>query len=125
MDPNVMSGMGLGQRTRLPTEVLASTNAQCLEGTLLYASLMEAIGLKPAIIIIPGHAFVAWHAGPKDGLSEKSYYFLETTMTHAAEFKDALVMAKKEFVQADADDTATVLSLVELRERGVTPQPFD
>ncbi len=125
MDPNVMSGMGFGQRTRLPTEVLTSTNAQCLEGTLLYASLLEAVGLEPAIVIIPGHAFVAWHAGPKDGVPPTNVYFLETTMTHGAEFDDAIKVAKKEFMQADGNDEATVLFVSELRHKGVTPQPFD
>lgn len=125
MDPNVMSGLGFGQRTRLPSEVLASTNAQCLEGTLLYASLFEAIGLKPIIIFIPGHAFVGWHGSKDDGVDEKTYFFLETTMTHGAEFDAAVLMGKREFKRADDDNEATVLVLDQLRKQGITPQPFD
>lgn len=66
MNPEMLSGAGYGQRARLPSDVLASTNAQCLEGAILYATMMEAIGLNPAIVIVPGHAFVAWRTSPKD-----------------------------------------------------------
>jgi hypothetical protein len=126
MDPNVMSGMGFGQRTRLPSEVLTSTNAQCLEGTLLYASLFEAIGLKPVVVFIPGHAFVGWRGSKGDGENgEKTVFFLETTMTHGAEFEQAIRMGKREYENADEDNEATVLILDALRKQGITPQPYD
>jgi len=66
MNPEMLSGTGYGQRARLPGDVLTSTNAQCLEGAILYATLMEAIGLQPAIVLVPGHAFVGWKASPGD-----------------------------------------------------------
>ncbi|MBL8951832.1 MAG: hypothetical protein JNK82_13705 [Myxococcaceae bacterium] len=66
MNPEMLSGAGYGQRARLPGDVLTSTNAQCLEGAILYATLLEAIGLQPAIVLVPGHAFVGWKASPGD-----------------------------------------------------------
>ena len=60
MDPTIFSRLDRIQRTRFPREVLASHNAQCLEGTVLFASLLEAIGLEPYIVLVPGHAFVGW-----------------------------------------------------------------
>jgi tetratricopeptide (TPR) repeat protein len=125
MDPEVLSGAGFGQRTRLPAEVLASTNAQCLEGALLYASLFEAIGLKTAIIVVPGHAFVAWRASPKDGEPPDTVYFLETTMTHDAPFEAAMKTAAAEFDEARAKKKAAVVFVSKLREAGVSPQPFE
>ena len=68
MDPEVNMATGYGQRARLPADVLATTNAQCLEGAILYATLLEAIGLQSAIVLVPGHAFVAWRTSPKDVL---------------------------------------------------------
>ena len=35
-----------GQRVRLPRQTLESTNANCLDGTVLFASLLEAITLR-------------------------------------------------------------------------------
>jgi hypothetical protein len=125
MDPDVLSGVGFGQRTRLPAEVLTTTNAQCLEGALLYASLLEAIGLKTAIVLVPGHAFVAWKASPGDGQPAETVYFLETTMTHDAPFDVAMRTAKREFDEARAKKKATVVFVSSLRQAGVTPQPYE
>ncbi|MBX7096673.1 MAG: hypothetical protein K1X89_03080 [Myxococcaceae bacterium] len=126
MDPYVVEVDGVkGQRTRLPSEVLETTNAQCLEGAILYATLLEAIGLRPSIIRVPGHAFVGWGSGGKDGTSAPPTYFLETTMTHDAPFELAMERATKSFEEASALNAATVVSIPELREAGITAQPYD
>lgn len=60
-----------GQRVRLPGEVLREGLATCLDSTVLMASLIEAIGIRPLIIVIPGHAFVGYwrhdHGAALDG----------------------------------------------------------
>ena len=73
-DPRVFDERGAIQRTRLPAEVLASTNAQCLEGTLLYASLMEAIGLQPVLVFKKGHAFIAWKTTKFDKTKDQLFF---------------------------------------------------
>ncbi len=126
LDPDVASGVGSGQRTRLPTEVLASTNAQCLEGALLYASLFEAIGLHGVIILVPGHALVAWQTSPADGEALKGKVLvLETTMTHDAPFEKAVQVGVAEYNEAHAKEKAQVMFVDELRSIGITPQPFE
>lgn len=123
MDPDVGSDDVKSQRTRLPTEVLASGNAQCLEGAILYATLLEAIGLEPAVVLVPGHAFVSWRPSPKDGVATP--LFLETTMTHSAEFEEAMATARGEFETHSKNGVATVIDIKKLRTFGVTPQPYD
>src|SRR5664280_838271 len=76
---------GQSQRIRLPGEVLDQSSGNCIELTLLYVSVAEAMGLQSAIIMIPGHAYVAIRLDDKNN----SYYFIETTMIGAATFKDA------------------------------------
>ncbi|MCC6811203.1 MAG: hypothetical protein IT381_27480 [Deltaproteobacteria bacterium] len=126
MNPETASGNGYGQRARLPAEVLATTNAQCLEGAILYATLMEAIGLQPAIVLVPGHAFVGWHATEQDDPKLKDkYLFLETTMTHDAPFEAAMKVGLAEFDEAFAKKKARVLMLPALRKAGIAPQPYD
>lgn len=50
-----------GQRVRLPNEVLDQKLGNCIELALLFASLLEYVGINPLIVIIEGHAFVgAW-----------------------------------------------------------------
>jgi hypothetical protein len=128
MDPEVLADDAFGQRTRLPSEVLQSTNAQCLEGTLLYASLLEAIGLDPLLIQVPGHIFVGWRPSPKDKYKAKldhGAYFLETTATHEATFDQAIGAAINEFGLHASRKQAQVFDVAELRKLGVTPQPGD
>ncbi|WP_433305973.1 hypothetical protein ACQP2F_19530 [Actinoplanes sp. CA-030573] len=83
------------QRVRLPRESLEDREANCIDGTVLVASLMEAATLNPAIVIVPGHAFVGWETD--QGSGEWSY--LETTMIGTSSFGDACdsaeVMAKQ------------------------------
>lgn len=127
MDPGVNSDQFIGQRTRLPSEVLASTNAQCLEGTLLFATALEAIGLAPIIVTVPGHAFVGWHASPKDGPANP-LFFVETTMVGTGAFPNAVKVAMNRVAQETKAGTfktgaSRMIEVKQLRAKGVTPQP--
>jgi hypothetical protein len=64
------------QRVRLPRESLKDRTANCIDGTVLFASLLEGISLNPALIILPGHALVAWEKWDKSD----EWDYLETTM---------------------------------------------
>jgi hypothetical protein len=128
MDPEVLANDAFGQRTRLPSEVLTTTNAQCLEGALLYATLFEAIGLRPVVVRVPGHAFVGWFPSPHDAFKSKlplGVYFLETTATHDATFDQAVGLAMSEFADWNKKKQATLVDVAALRKAGVTPQPVD
>jgi very-short-patch-repair endonuclease len=46
-----------GQRIRLPSQVLEERLATCLDTTVLFAACLEAIGLRPLIVLTRGHAF--------------------------------------------------------------------
>jgi hypothetical protein len=74
-----------GQRVRLPRESLLHHQANCLDGTVLFASLLEAISLSPAIVLVPGHAFVAWETWKESD----DWRFLETTMIGTKSFEEA------------------------------------
>ena len=47
----------LGQRIRLPGDVLTSKSGTCIDLAVLYASCLEAVGLNPMVIFTKGHAF--------------------------------------------------------------------
>ncbi|MGC4122782.1 MAG: hypothetical protein QM765_51065 [Myxococcales bacterium] len=126
MDPDMLTADGtFGQRTRLPSEVLASTNAQCLEGAILYATLFEAIGLQPLVVTVPGHAFVGWATSAHDGKYANSFLFLETTATHDATFEGAVNLGIGQYLKYKPLNAVTVLPIAELRRAGFTPQPYD
>ena len=46
------------QRIKTPSEALQTRMGNCIDGTLVFASCISAIGYNPIIVIVPGHAFV-------------------------------------------------------------------
>jgi hypothetical protein len=89
------------QRVRLPRESLQDGEANCIDGTLLFASLLEAASLSPAIVLVPGHAFIAWETWKQ----KDEWRFLETTMIGKATFEEAChsaeAMAKRYRTEAE------------------------
>ncbi|MFT8716798.1 DUF4011 domain-containing protein [Gluconobacter potus] len=55
-----------GQRIRLPTQVLDERLATCLDTTVLFAACLEAIGLRPLIVLTRGHAFAGLWLSQQD-----------------------------------------------------------
>jgi tetratricopeptide (TPR) repeat protein len=133
MDPAVLADFGFAQRTRLPAEVLQSKNAQCLEGTILFATLLEAIGLEPIIVRVPGHAFVGWRPNARDGARPGDLAFVETTMVHDAKFEDATRVALNRVLEEKKAGhfakgiygPAFMLEVSDLRKQGFRPQPVE
>jgi len=82
------------QRVRLPTESLAAGgSANCIDGTVLFASLLELASLDPFIVVVPGHAFVGWRVWR--GVNR--YEFLETTMIGSGDFDAAQQAAQARY----------------------------
>jgi hypothetical protein len=107
------------QRTRLPRESLAGRAANCIDGTVLFASLLEGAALNPAIVLFPGHAIVGWEAW--DGSDE--WRFLETTMIGSHEFEAACRSGQKQYDEAMASGSGrvTIHKLTDLRAREIWP----
>lgn len=113
------------QRVRRPVESLAEHQANCIDGTVLVASLVEACSMSPAIVLVPGHAFLAWESW--DDSDEWAY--LETTMIGNSTFDEAVAAATKEAEGYQALATKSKdprqfrrLSVKEMRQAaGITP----
>lgn len=63
------------QRLRLPAESLRDRQANCVDGAVLFASLLEAISLNPAIVVLPSHVIVGWETAPQSD----QWRYLDTT----------------------------------------------
>lgn len=105
------------QRTRLPRESLEFKSANCIDGTVLMASLLEGVSLNPAIRMVPGHAFVGWETGFETG----EFEYLETTMIGTHDFKAACASGNKQHEKAAIFDDAEPLSIARLRSEGIFP----
>jgi hypothetical protein len=117
IDFNPQQGFA-SQRVRLPRESLADKEANCIDGTVLFASLLEGISMSPAIVLVPGHAFLAWETWR----GSNEWRYLETTMIGSSTFEQACASAEKtgEFYQGAKKPR--MWSLSELRTKfGSTP----
>jgi hypothetical protein len=118
------------QSVRLPVQSLQSTNALCIDGAVLFASLFEKIGLKPFLVLIPGHAFVGWHAEAADKAAPGTDYFLETTVVKSHTFEQAMSLGLTE-VQRERDkkhfesNASHIVDIVAMRQAGISAQPWN
>jgi hypothetical protein len=74
------------QRVRLPSRTLQDKRANCLDGSVLFASLLANLGLHPVILLLPRHAIVGWK---QEDSQVSDLEFLETTLIEKNSFEDA------------------------------------
>ncbi|MFD1545081.1 hypothetical protein [Nonomuraea guangzhouensis] len=115
---------GTRQRVRLPRESLTDRQANCVDATVLMASLLEAMSLSPAIVVVPGHALLAWETWRRSD----EWRYLETTEIGSATFEEACNAGELLVRQyREPDEAATDLyrlrrwPLRRLRATGITP----
>lgn len=110
------------QRVKLPKESMDLASANCIDGTVLFASALESAGINPKVILIPGHAFVCWVFSP----DLKVVDCLETTMIQNYDFisaeNEGLAEYKDELASGNFNNgTSRYISIKELRDYGITP----
>lgn len=94
------------QRLRLPAESLRDQQANCVDGTVLFASLLEALSLNPAIVVLPSHVIVAWENAPQSN----QWRYLDTTkldnrsFAQAVKFGSGLAVAMEKQLTATGDE---------------------
>ncbi len=85
------------QRVRLPTEVLSSGgSANCLEGALLFASLLELATIDPVILLVSNHAIVGWHTQP----GKEQYEFVDAALIPREDFTTARHAGQEHYKRA-------------------------
>jgi hypothetical protein len=64
------------QHVRFPDEAYQHQQANCVDGTVLFASVLYKLGINPQLVVTPGHMFLGYFTNR--GRSQPQ--FLETTM---------------------------------------------
>lgn len=70
----------MSQTVRPLSQAMSTQQANCIDGTALFSSILRKIGIEPIIVLIPGHAFLGFYV---DARNTKPV-FLETTMLNDA-----------------------------------------
>ena len=114
----------IGQKVNYPVEVLRERSGLCIETTMLFASVFEALGFETLVVEVPGHAFVGWITEEGGNVAD----FLETTMVGSATatFNDANSAALQRYNEEQSagsfsSGTSSIIRLKTVREYGILP----
>jgi hypothetical protein len=106
------------QRVRRPSETLDALSANCLDGALLFASVLELVGMKPILVFRTGHVYAAVRSAPGSNV----IWPVETTMVGTDDFPEAFAKAIDELVDdSEHDPQFQLLDVAAARTRGVLP----
>jgi hypothetical protein len=85
-DPALSKGPSIySQRVRLLAESWAERRANCIDSSVLIASVLERLGIRSFIVLVPQHAFVGFYTSGNSKADSKSRpEFLETTLLGTA-----------------------------------------
>jgi len=81
---------GDAQRIRLPQETLTLDTANCIDVSVAFASAVENLGMDPAIVLVPGHAFAGVRLGP----DSPDWLYLDLTVLPRGTFQQGLERAE-------------------------------
>jgi hypothetical protein len=106
------------QSVRWPSTVLADLAANCIDGSMLIASILEALQLEPVVVFVPGHAYVGVRQGPGSTL----LWPVESTMLGTSSFSSAFSEGLAEYNDTTVAHIADV-DIKAARLAGLTPIP--
>ena len=109
---------GETERIRLPRETLELSNANCIDVSVAFASAVENLGMKPVIVIVPGHAFTGVRLGP----NSQDFLYLDLTVLPRGTFAAAVARAQAWLKKTPPNEVLTV-DIGAARALGVYPMP--
>jgi hypothetical protein len=141
------------QHVRLLEESLNNAQANCVDGSVLFASLLRKIGLEPFLVLEPEHCYVGFYLdeegkrpvalettllGTKPdeddertidgvpGIENAPWTRKETWATFVAALNDATEQLKKDDAKFKSDGNTDYqwISITAARESGVLPIPY-
>jgi hypothetical protein len=106
------------ERIRLPRETLELSNANCIDVSVAFASALENLGMKPVIVIVPGHAFTGVRLGP----NSQDILYLDLTVLPRGTFAAAISRARAWLNRTPQNEVLTV-DIGAARSLGIYPMP--
>lgn len=81
------------QTVRTFDNSLKTSQANCVDGTILFASILKRIGFRTVLVTVPGHCFLGYYAND----NTENIRYLETTMMSNSTFIDNPKVAVKKY----------------------------
>jgi hypothetical protein len=101
------------QNVRFINETLAVKNANCVDGSVLLASILEKIGIRCFLVAIPGHMYLAYSRTGKTEPISGDIQYVETTLIGSGNLDN--VFGGKN------DQDQKFMSIKKARELGIKP----
>jgi hypothetical protein len=80
-DPSIQRGPHVfSQRVRLLSETWNDRSANCVDGSVLIASVLQRVGIRSFLVLVPGHAFLGFYTDADAGHAA----YVETTLLGAS-----------------------------------------
>ena len=107
------------QHVRRVTQSLETASANCIDGSFVFASTAELLGMQPVLILKTGHAYMGIRSGPGSSV----IWPIETTMvgSTATPFQAYQTAITNEVNDRANDPNYQEIDIATLRGRGVTP----
>ena len=113
-----------GQKVKYPIQVLQKRQANCIEGVVLFATILESLGFQPLLILVPEHAILGWYTDKEKTQMD----FLETTAAflEGVDFESANKEGTRVYnvnVEKGAFEKgeALIVDVGQIREKGIMP----
>lgn len=76
------------QHVRLLDESINNAQANCVDGSVLLASVLRKVGIEPVLVMVPGHCYLGFYLDPEG----KEIAALETTLMGSSPDGDAVAI---------------------------------
>ena len=111
------------QIVRFPSDSIRTSQANCIDGSVLLASVLRKMGIEPLIITGPGHAMMGYFLEDPASHQDPSFMVIETTMMGTAPFDNAVIQGSKTYRGWVEKKVAFPLTIREARLAGISPIP--
>lgn len=112
------SHKSVSERVRMPRASLRHNSGNCIDAVVAYASLFENLGMEPAVVLVPGHAYV----GVRVAEGAKEFLFLDVALTGRSTFESAVASAQTG-LERNGPSAITQINIEESRSAGIYPMP--
>jgi hypothetical protein len=119
------------QHIRLLEQSISEKQSNCLDGSVMLASILRKIGLNVSIILIPKHAYLAVY----DSSHKRRIFAIETTMISKNTIFEAIAAASKEgeasllqiesLINDERHPEYCEVDIQVCREIGIQPIPYN
>lgn len=114
------------QNVKFPRDTIRDRSGTCIDLAILYAAMVNAVGLEPHLALVPGHCFPVVRLPGSGNLVGVEVTGLQGGLRHgSAEFGQVLTKGIDELKEAMADGKLYLIDLRDLWTRGMANPELD